>query len=704
MLVHTVQTVLDQHPGWVDVALDCKNAFNSILRRSFLRVVARQFPGLWDWAYTLYGAPTELYVRRDGAAPAVITSRCGTRQGCCVGAQFFCLGLHPLLLALQSIIGTRGVVVAYCDDIHILCPPEVAAEVVPLLVADFDSDIPPPPHPAPAQPLVHFSSAGLTLGRGKTSIYGACLSHDAPSTRAAAVAALAPCVAALGDLSLPSSRRAEAMLRGDGAAVAAGHPVLGTPVGSDDFIRDFVSAASARATRLIPILDRLLLSDGTGHGRFAPDERDALIRFCIWPRLRHLLRLLIPGTAADVFSAFDSAVTAARLAVVPSADASIHIDPAALSELPGRFGGHGMMPLVARPGRISHHDAAYYGSWASVWHYMRAWIVPLRGQQLAQAGGGRHIEAVQQAWGRLAAAHTALSLRGDLDDLLPPDISLPRLYSRLIDGRLSPASVALGLDAAGDEDGDHAGGDAEGVLYDLDACDVACHISGSRTASALVASHDFLALYDSPFTTPVGRARLLDGSSARGPFSFWRRVPVTERPEGAHASLFSFEEEPAAFPVALAIDLLLLPPVEGEGDVTVCTACGPHLPPAQRDIRPSDRHFTTCGHGVRLSGTCHDPAVHALVVCLDALFGPARVIAERPGGRTSLEQFMAGPGAGLRHRPDAVITGLDGPSSFTLIDVKTFDVCAQSHISSHHSDTRPSRSHPLCCGFPLRLL
>ena len=54
---------------------------------------------------------------------------------------------------------------------------------------------------------------------------------------------------------------------------------------------------------------------------------------------------------------------------------------------------------------------------------------------------------------------------------------------------------------------------------------------------------------------------------------------------------------------------------------------------------------------------------------------------------------MAGPGAGLRHRPDAVITGLDGPSSFTLIDVKTFDVCAQSHISSHHSSTRRGRTH-----------
>ena len=77
----------------------------------------------------------------------------------------------------------------------------------------------------------------------------------------------------------------------------------------------------------------------------------------------------------------------------------------------------------------------------------------------------------------------------------------------------------------------------------------------------------------------TGRARLLDGSIARGPFSFWRRVPVELAPPGARTSLFSFAEEPAAFPVALAIDLLLLPPVIGEGDVTVCLL---HVRPAHR--------------------------------------------------------------------------------------------------------------------------
>ena len=75
--------------------------------------------------------------------------------------------------------------------------------------------------------------------------------------------------------------------------------------------------------------------------------------------------------------------------------------------------------------------------------------------------------------------------------------------------------------------------------------------------------------------------------------------------------------------------------------------CAPHLPPASREIRPNDRHFTACGHGITLSGTCHDPAVHAWMVCLDALLGRDNVLGERPSGRRAIDQFMAGAGAAL---------------------------------------------------------
>ena len=61
---------------------------------------------------------------------------------------------------------------------------------------------------------------------------------------------------------------------------------FGTPVGADAFVEVSVAKSCARALRLIPILDGLLLrSDPSGSNcYYAPNERDLLICFCICPR------------------------------------------------------------------------------------------------------------------------------------------------------------------------------------------------------------------------------------------------------------------------------------------------------------------------------------------------------------------------------------------------------------------------------------
>jgi len=144
---HSVRAVLDENPSWIDVALDAKNAFNSIHRRTFLKVISDTFPSLWSWVWSNYGEPTELYVRRDNLAPEIIKSRSGTRQGCPLGAQLFAIGLHPVLCLIQSLLGERGMLIAYCDDIHILCPPHVANEI--LLLVWLPPPLPPPARPTP---------------------------------------------------------------------------------------------------------------------------------------------------------------------------------------------------------------------------------------------------------------------------------------------------------------------------------------------------------------------------------------------------------------------------------------------------------------------------------------------------------------------------------------------------------------------------
>jgi hypothetical protein len=92
---------------------------------------------------------------------------------------------------------------------------------------------------------------------------------------------------------------------------------------------------------------------------------------------------------------------------------------------------------------------------------------------------------------------------------------------------------------------------------------------------------------------------------------------------------FAFQV-PQDFPVALALDLLLSPPTQMEGNITRCTACATVAQPLGYPlVGPGDRHFVPCSHGMRLHSTCHDPAVQTLVPFLDAILGASRVTAER---------------------------------------------------------------------------
>ena len=147
-------------------------------------------------------------VRRDNLTPEVIQSRSGTRQGDPLGAQYFALGLHPTLCLVSSLLGQRGQLIAYADDVHILCPPSVAAEILPLLA----SPDPISPSDSPDFDDCSFISIGLELGPGKQSIYGPSLSD--PATRKRVTGILRPAIELLGDPRLATlQEKADALLR-----------------------------------------------------------------------------------------------------------------------------------------------------------------------------------------------------------------------------------------------------------------------------------------------------------------------------------------------------------------------------------------------------------------------------------------------------------------------------------------------------------
>ena len=54
---------------------------------------------------------------------------------------------------------------------------------------------------------------------------------------------------------------------------------------------------------------------------------------------------------------------------------------------------------------------------------------------------------------------------------------------------------------------------------------------------------------------------------------------------------------------------------------------------------------------------------------------------------------MQGPGGGLNHRPDIELRNFDGPRSYTLLDIKTFDAAGATHVASQHTDASRSAAH-----------
>jgi hypothetical protein len=122
-----------------------------------------------------------------------------------------------------------------------------------------------------------------------------------------------------------------------------------------------------------------------------------------------------------------------------------------------------------------------------------------------------------------------------------------------------------------------------------------------------------------------------------------------------------------------------------------CIACSARAQTSR--VLPDGRHFVTCPNGIRCSSTAHHPVRDALVSVCDAVLGPSRVIAERPRDHRALNDFMATTGAGLLHRPDLVLVGLDGPRSHTIVNVKTFDSASDTTIAIRHTDTTRLAHH-----------
>ena len=52
--MHTTQAALDLHEDWVDLLVDCANAFNSVSRAAVIAQVLERFPELFALVWACY--------------------------------------------------------------------------------------------------------------------------------------------------------------------------------------------------------------------------------------------------------------------------------------------------------------------------------------------------------------------------------------------------------------------------------------------------------------------------------------------------------------------------------------------------------------------------------------------------------------------------------------------------------------------------
>ncbi|KAA8490429.1 Retrotransposable element [Porphyridium purpureum] len=303
MVMRTRLAVLD-NPGWGVLKVDISNAFNTVRRPAFMRLVQAQFPHLWPLVRTCYACPAPLR-----AGKHVLKSESGVQQGDPLAPLLFSLALHRQTRDITHAPGQALVQCWYLDDGAIAGP-------VRSLVAFLEA-------------LDHSArEIDLSINRRKSELVlppGSCETD----------------ITALSSLhGLPVVPWSRVTLLGT---------VLDT--GGDIGCVDRTLAAT------------LELADKVA-GIHEPEEAYHLLRASVGPaRVVHLARTLPPEAVLDRFAAFDDAwrhIVARTLGVTAADGQNADGSWRAEWRLPLRCGGLGLTSLrdMSLPGFVAGSRAA----------------------------------------------------------------------------------------------------------------------------------------------------------------------------------------------------------------------------------------------------------------------------------------------------------------------------------------------------------
>jgi hypothetical protein len=306
LVAAAIEAFLEKYPWAIDIASDAKNAFNSYCRSKIWSSLDEFFPALSPFVRLIYGRASDILIS-EGPNTVAVPSSVGSRQGCSLGSFLFCLAIHPYLEMLQREYPDL-LIVAYCDDVHVVGPPGKAIEAY--------------------HRWAYLYSCALQgeLRNDKGIVY-------APGTRATRADLVA--------LGLPS----------DMPVTHDGVRILGAPVGTDDFCRGFAKDVIAKVVRDLGITSRMR----------SLQNQHTLTTKSTMHRVTFLCRN-IWGGEPGLFDAVKSDYDAALLNVVrgiskyPSLTESARL----IAQLPTSAGGLGYrtMDLIADPASLAAYVSA----------------------------------------------------------------------------------------------------------------------------------------------------------------------------------------------------------------------------------------------------------------------------------------------------------------------------------------------------------
>ena len=353
-VVHLIRAMVDADADATVVSIDGIGAYDHVHRAAIFRALADNpsLRALLPFVRLWYGRTSHYAWRDQDGTQHVIEQGEGVEQGDALSPALFALGLHAALCDARSRLHNDDVLVAFLDDIYLVTKGGRAREA-------FDTVA-----------NAVYRGAGVRANLGKCRVWSRA-GGKAPE----GIAELGPDV-----------------WRGDRTADARGLVLLGTPLGSPEYVRAHTDERLATERRLLAELPVL------------PDPQCAwcILAMCAAPMANHMLRTLPPDEVMPYARAHDAALWDALWRMLNHPGGTRTLKHAQrLGSLPARLGGIGLRSAERTA------PAAYWASWADALPTLRAKCPRVAETIIASLNSTAAQGSVAAAQGALAAVQRA---------------------------------------------------------------------------------------------------------------------------------------------------------------------------------------------------------------------------------------------------------------------------------------------------------